>query len=153
VPSFGSVAIAFSIEAQSVPVLRSLGTTTSNVTHDQPAATELGDRIVVVRQRTLVQVGTPRTMTSSHPAASSSNSSAPPRNDAVALDLAELIEPPFRVEPPALLLHPRFPDQDAGDLVTCRVPIGASGGPLRFVAGGCNLLCAFEGGFPVDVRS
>jgi putative spermidine/putrescine transport system ATP-binding protein len=41
-------------------LLRALGITTIYVTHDQAEAMSLGDRIVVMRQREIVQTGTPR---------------------------------------------------------------------------------------------
>ncbi|KIZ39236.1 MULTISPECIES: phosphodiesterase [Rhodopseudomonas] len=71
----------------------------------------------------------------------------PAPNHAVALDLAELIAPSFRVEPPAFHLHAWFPSQefseqrsshpdfgepDFGELVTHIVPIGGFDGPHPF---------------------
>ena len=62
----------------------------------------------------------------------------PAPNHAVALDLAELIEPSFRVEPPAFHLHAWLPGQDSfpaqgfGELVTHLVPIGHFNGPHPF---------------------
>jgi putative spermidine/putrescine transport system ATP-binding protein len=41
-------------------LLRALGITTIYVTHDQAEAMELGDRIVVMQKRAIVQIGTPR---------------------------------------------------------------------------------------------
>ena len=56
----------------------------------------------------------------------------PAPNHAVALDLAELIEPSFRVEPPAFHLHAWFPGAGFGELVTHHVPIGRFDGPHPF---------------------
>jgi putative spermidine/putrescine transport system ATP-binding protein len=41
-------------------LLRALGITTIYVTHDQAEAMELGDRVVVMRKGSIVQIGTPR---------------------------------------------------------------------------------------------
>jgi 3',5'-cyclic AMP phosphodiesterase CpdA len=54
----------------------------------------------------------------------------PAPNHAVALDLAELIEPSFAVEPPGFHLHAWFADEDR--LVTHLVPIGSFDGPHPF---------------------
>jgi len=42
----------------------------------------------------------------------------------VDLDLAELREPSFKVEPPAFHLHSWFPGEEFGAVVTHQVPIG-----------------------------
>ena len=51
---------------------------------------------------------------------------------AVDLDLAELRESSFRVEPAAFRLHTWFPGEGLGDLVTHHVPIGQFDGPHPF---------------------
>jgi Icc protein len=56
----------------------------------------------------------------------------PAPNHAVDLDLAELREPSFKVEPPAFHLHTWFPGEGFGSLVTHQVPIGNSDGPHPF---------------------
>ena len=56
----------------------------------------------------------------------------PAPNHAVALDLAELHEPSFNVEPPAFHLHVWFPDEGFGRVVTHQVPIGTFDGPHPF---------------------
>jgi len=56
----------------------------------------------------------------------------PAPNHAVDLDLAELLEPSFRVEPPAFHLHSWFPGEGYGSLVTHQVPIGEFDGPHPF---------------------
>jgi len=56
----------------------------------------------------------------------------PAPNHAVDLDLAELREPSFRVEPPAFHLHTWFPGEGFGTLVTHQVPIGTFDGPHPF---------------------
>jgi 3',5'-cyclic-AMP phosphodiesterase len=56
----------------------------------------------------------------------------PAPNHAVDLDLAELREPSFKVEPPAFHLHSWFPGEGFGDFVTHQVPIGAFDGPHPF---------------------
>ncbi|MBR1120091.1 phosphodiesterase [Bradyrhizobium lablabi] len=56
----------------------------------------------------------------------------PAPNHAVDLDLAELREPSFRVEPPAFHLHTWFPGADFGNVVTHHVPIGKFDGPHPF---------------------
>lgn len=56
----------------------------------------------------------------------------PAPNHAVDLDLAELREPSFRVEPPAFHLHTWFPGEGLGSLVTHHVPIGQFEGPHPF---------------------
>src|ERR1700733_4936816 len=48
----------------------------------------------------------------------------PAPNHAVDLDLRELREPSFKVEPPAFHLHSWFPGQGVGHVVTHHVPIG-----------------------------
>jgi 3',5'-cyclic AMP phosphodiesterase CpdA len=56
----------------------------------------------------------------------------PAPNHAVALDLAELREPSFNVEPPAFHLHAWFPGEGFGSVVTHQVPIGTFDGPHPF---------------------
>src|ERR1700746_2549952 len=56
----------------------------------------------------------------------------PAPNHAVDLDLAELREPSFKVEPPALHLHTWFPGDGFGSGVTHHVPIGTFDGPPPF---------------------
>jgi 3',5'-cyclic-AMP phosphodiesterase len=62
----------------------------------------------------------------------------PAPNHAVDLDLAQLREPSFKVEPPALHLHTWFPGE--GALVTHQVPIGTFDGPHPFFGPGGKLL-------------
>jgi 3',5'-cyclic-AMP phosphodiesterase len=57
---------------------------------------------------------------------------APAPNHAVDLDLGELREPSFRVEPPALHLHIWFAHSRVGTVVTHHVPIGQFGDPSPF---------------------
>jgi 3',5'-cyclic AMP phosphodiesterase CpdA len=56
----------------------------------------------------------------------------PAPNHAVDLDLAQLREPSFKVEPPAFHLHTWFPGEGFGVVVTHQVPIGAFDGPHPF---------------------
>lgn len=56
----------------------------------------------------------------------------PAPNHAVALDLADLHEPAFRVEPPAFHLHNWYPGGMYGAVVTHQVPVGAFDGPHPF---------------------
>ena len=56
----------------------------------------------------------------------------PAPNHAVDLDLAELCEPSFKVEPPAFHLHCWFPGGRFGNVVTQHVPIGDFDGPHPF---------------------
>lgn len=56
----------------------------------------------------------------------------PAPNHAVDLDLAELREPSFKVEPPAFHLHVWFPGDEFGCVVTHQVPIGDFDGPHPF---------------------
>jgi Icc protein len=56
----------------------------------------------------------------------------PAPNHAVDLDLVELREPSFRIEPPAFHLHTWFPGEGFGSLVTHQVPIGQFDGPHPF---------------------
>ncbi len=56
----------------------------------------------------------------------------PAPNHAVDLDLAELREPSFKVEPPAFHLHSWFPGEGFGSVVTHQVPIGNFDGPHPF---------------------
>jgi 3',5'-cyclic-AMP phosphodiesterase len=56
----------------------------------------------------------------------------PAPNHAVDLDLAELREPSFKVEPPAFHLHTWFPGEGFGNLVTHQLPIGEFDGPHPF---------------------
>ena len=56
----------------------------------------------------------------------------PAPNHAVDLDLAQLREPSFKVEPPAFHLHCWFPGEGFGSVVTHQVPIGDFDGPHPF---------------------
>jgi 3',5'-cyclic-AMP phosphodiesterase len=56
----------------------------------------------------------------------------PAPNHAVDLDLAELREPSFKIEPPAFHLHSWFPGEGFGTIVTHQIPIGSFGGPHPF---------------------
>jgi len=56
----------------------------------------------------------------------------PAPNHAVDLDLAQLREPSFKVEPPAFHLHSWFPGEGFGSVVTHQVPIGHFDGPHPF---------------------
>ena len=56
----------------------------------------------------------------------------PAPNHAVDLDLAQLREPSFKVEPPAFHVHAWFPGEGFGQLVTHQVPIGQFDGPHPF---------------------
>ena len=56
----------------------------------------------------------------------------PAPNHAVDLDLAELREPSFRVEPPAFHLHSWFPGEGFGTVITHQIPIGTFDGPHPF---------------------
>jgi Icc protein len=56
----------------------------------------------------------------------------PAPNHAVDLDLAELRQPSFKVEPPAFHLHTWFPEAGFGNVVTHQVPIGNFNGPHPF---------------------
>ncbi len=56
----------------------------------------------------------------------------PAPNHAVDLDLGELREPSFKVEPPAFHLHAWFAGEAFGNLVTHVVPIGDFDGPHPF---------------------
>jgi len=56
----------------------------------------------------------------------------PAPNHAVALDLARLSPPSFRIEPPAFHLHTWFEGEGLGRLVTHQVPIGEFDGPYPF---------------------
>jgi hypothetical protein len=56
----------------------------------------------------------------------------PAPNHAVDLDLGELREPSFKVEPPAFHLHAWFPGDGFGQVVTHAVPIGEFDGPHPF---------------------
>jgi Icc protein len=56
----------------------------------------------------------------------------PAPNHAVDLDLAQLREPSFKVEPPAFHLHAWFPGEGFGSVVTHQVPIGNFDGPHPF---------------------
>jgi 3',5'-cyclic AMP phosphodiesterase CpdA len=64
----------------------------------------------------------------------------PAPNHAVDLDLAELREPSYKVEPPAFHLHTWFPGEGFGRLVTHHVPIGTFDGPHPFFAPDGKLL-------------
>jgi 3',5'-cyclic AMP phosphodiesterase CpdA len=56
----------------------------------------------------------------------------PAPNHAVDLDLAQLREPSFKVEPPAFHLHSWFPGERFGNVITHQVPIGNFDGPHPF---------------------
>jgi 3',5'-cyclic-AMP phosphodiesterase len=56
----------------------------------------------------------------------------PAPNHAVDLDLAELRQPSFKVEPPAFHLHTWFPGAGFGNVVTHQAPIGNFDGPHPF---------------------
>jgi Icc protein len=56
----------------------------------------------------------------------------PAPNHAVDLDLGELREPSFKVEPPAFHLHCWSPDDGFGSVVTHQIPIGNFDGPHPF---------------------
>jgi Icc protein len=56
----------------------------------------------------------------------------PAPNHAVDLDLEQLREPSFKVEPPAFLLHSWFAGEGFGSVVTHQVPIGTFDGPHPF---------------------
>jgi 3',5'-cyclic AMP phosphodiesterase CpdA len=56
----------------------------------------------------------------------------PAPNHAVDLDLAQLREPSFKVEPPAFYLHVWLPGEGFGSVVTHQVPIGDFDGPHPF---------------------
>lgn len=56
----------------------------------------------------------------------------PAPNHAVDLDLAQLREPSFKVEPPAFHLHCWFPGEGFGSVVSHQVPIGVFDGPHPF---------------------
>ena len=64
----------------------------------------------------------------------------PAPNHAVDLDLAQLREPSFKVEPPAFHLHCWFPGEGFGSLVTHQVPVGEFDGPHPFFGPGGKLL-------------
>lgn len=64
----------------------------------------------------------------------------PAPNHAVDLDLAQLREPSFNVEPPAFHLHVWFPGEGFGNLVTHQVPIGQFDGPHPFFGSDGKLL-------------
>jgi Icc protein len=56
----------------------------------------------------------------------------PAPNHAVDLDLGQLRQPSFKVEPPAFHLHCWFPGEGFGCVVTHQVPIGTFDGPHPF---------------------
>ncbi|HVX76446.1 MAG TPA: phosphodiesterase [Bradyrhizobium sp.] len=64
----------------------------------------------------------------------------PAPNHAVDLDLAELRQPSFRIEPPAFHLHSWFPGEGFGRVVTHQVPIGNFDGPHPFFGADGKLL-------------
>jgi Icc protein len=64
----------------------------------------------------------------------------PAPNHAVDLDLAELREPSFRVEPPAFHLHSWFAGEGFGSVVTHQVSIGEFDGPHPFFGADGKLL-------------
>jgi Icc protein len=64
----------------------------------------------------------------------------PAPNHAVDLDLAELRQPSFKIEPPAFHLHTWFPGEGFGSVVTHHVPIGNFDGPHPFFGADGKLL-------------
>jgi 3',5'-cyclic-AMP phosphodiesterase len=64
----------------------------------------------------------------------------PAPNHAVDLDLDQLRQPSFKVEPPAFHLHAWFPGEGFGGLVTHQVPIGSFDGPHPFFGADGELL-------------
>jgi 3',5'-cyclic-AMP phosphodiesterase len=64
----------------------------------------------------------------------------PAPNHAVDLDLAELRQPSFKVEPPAFHLHAWFPGEGFGSVVTHQVQIGDFDGPHPFFGADGKLL-------------
>ena len=56
----------------------------------------------------------------------------PAPNHAVDLDLAQLRQPSFKIEPPAFHLHSWLPGEGFGSVVTHQVPIGSFDGPHPF---------------------
>lgn len=64
----------------------------------------------------------------------------PAPNHAVDLDLAELRQPSFKVEPPAFHLHSWFPGEGFGSIVTHQIPIGNFDGPHPFFGADGKLL-------------
>jgi 3',5'-cyclic-AMP phosphodiesterase len=56
----------------------------------------------------------------------------PSPNHAVDLDLANLRQPSFKVEPPAFHLHTWLPGDGFGSIVTHHIPIGSFDGPHPF---------------------
>ena len=64
----------------------------------------------------------------------------PAPNHAVDLDLEQLREPSFKVEPPAFHLHSWFPGEGFGSLVTHQISIGNFDGPHPFFGPNGKLL-------------
>ena len=64
----------------------------------------------------------------------------PAPNHAVDLDLAELRQPSFKIEPAAFHLHTWFPGEGFGSVVTHQVPIGKFDGPHPFFGADGKLL-------------
>jgi 3',5'-cyclic-AMP phosphodiesterase len=64
----------------------------------------------------------------------------PAPNHAVDLDLAQLREPSFKVEPPAFHLHCWYRGEGFGSIVTHQVPIGHFDGPHPFFGADGKLL-------------
>jgi 3',5'-cyclic-AMP phosphodiesterase len=64
----------------------------------------------------------------------------PAPNHAVDLDLEQLREPSFKVEPPAFHLHTWFPGEGFGSVVTHQVPVGNFDGPHPFLGPDGKLL-------------
>jgi 3',5'-cyclic AMP phosphodiesterase CpdA len=64
----------------------------------------------------------------------------PAPNHAVDLDLAELRQPSFKIEPPAFHLHTWFPGEGFGSVVTHQIPIGTFDGPHPFFGADGKLL-------------
>jgi Icc protein len=58
----------------------------------------------------------------------------PAPNHAVDLDLSQLREPSFKIEPAAFHLHCWFPGGGFGHVLTHQVPIGPFEGPHPFFA-------------------
>jgi 3',5'-cyclic AMP phosphodiesterase CpdA len=64
----------------------------------------------------------------------------PAPNHAVDLDLGQLREPSFKIEPPAFHLHVWSPGEPFGNVVTHSVPIGECDGPHPFFGSDGKLL-------------
>jgi hypothetical protein len=78
----------------------------------------------------------------------------PAPNHAIDLDLAQLRQPSFKVEPPAFHLHGRFPGEQFGSVVTHQVPIDNFDGPHPFfMSGGKQLQAGGSGRFAFPTNS